>query len=159
MDLQQTPGNPVESNAGSEHQHDASSSGSSKPLVAQVSQGAQRAPHLPEEMARSPAQGAPLSESQRELPAVAPPVRPISDLPQAYHDRPGFEGLPSSSRHWEGPYAARGGGYPTMRPPGSNGRQRTADSARRPMPAWDYQAQVEQYVSSFHEETTGGTLR
>ena len=158
MDPQQTPGTPVESNAGSEHH--ASSTGSREPLVAQVSQGAQRAPHLPEETARSPSQGAPLSESPRESAAVAPPVRPISDLPQAYHDRPGFEGPLSTSRHWEGPYAARGGGHPTLRPPGSNGRQRTADSARRLMPAWDYQGQVEQYVSSFYERmTTWETLR
>lgn len=146
MDPQQTPGNPVESNAGSEHQE--SNVGSSELLVAQVSQGALRATRLPEEMAHSPPQGAPLTESPREWPAIAPPVRPITDLPQAYYDRPGFEGMPSSSRYWEGHNGARGG-YPTMRPPGSVGRQRTADSARRPMPVWDYQAQVEQQVSSF----------
>lgn len=155
MDPQQTPGNPVESNPGSEHHE--SITGSSEPLVAPVSQGAQRAPRLPEEIARSPSQGALRTESPRELAAVAPPVRPITDLPQAYYDRPGFEAMPSSSRHWEGPYGVRGGGYPTMRPPGSSGRQRTADSARRPIPAWDYQAQVEQPVSE--RTTTWRTLR
>jgi hypothetical protein len=157
MDPQQTPGNPVESDPGSDHHE--SIAGSSEPLVAPVSQGAQRTPHLPEEIPRSPSQGVPRTGSHRELATVAPPVRPITDLPQAYHDRPGFEGMPSSSRHWEGPYGARGG-YPALRPPGSNGRQRTADSAPRPMPAWDYQAQVEQPVSSFYERaTTWRTLK
>ena len=145
MDPQQPPRNPVETNIESEHHGSSIGSGDQGVHMSQGVQGAPQ-PSLPDEMARSPSQGA-LVESPRGLPAAMPPARPIADLPHAYYDKSGYEGIPSGGRYWEGPYDARGGRYPTSRAPG---RVRTAESMRRQMPAYgDYQVQSEQRVSYF----------